>query len=206
MKTEQKQFVESFPGQAHYYGNAAHAFYDVMRWVQKHRKKPKPNIVMPAYIPAKLYRFILAAGYVPKFYDVSANLDYSVDEINELIDENTQMLFAVHFFGIPVDLKPFKDLTQERNIFLFEDCAHTLNGFYNGKMLGSAGDFTIFSIRKMLQLHCGGILFLNEKPWEFSPSSQNKVRNSFAGYHIAGSRLKFFFEPCERWKKPASKN
>ena len=198
MQTDLKQFLECFPQEPHYYANAGHVFYDIMNWIQENRPKSKPNIIMPAYIPAKLYRFILAAGYKPKFYDVSTELDFSVDEIRSLIDDQTQMVFAIHYFGIPVDLDPLKQLTQEQDLFLFEDCAHTLNGSWQGKTLGTTGDFAIFSIRKMLQLHCGGFLMLNKQPWPFQPSRTKKVSNFFTGYHIVGSRIKYSLNRLSR--------
>lgn len=198
MKNQAKQFLSNYPRQPHYYGNAAHAFYDVMIWIQQNQPKSKPNIIMPVYIPAKLYRFILAAGYKPRFYDVSTELDFSIDEILNLIDDQTQMIFAVHYFGIPVDLHPLKDLAQKQGIFLLEDCAHTLNGSWKGRILGTTGDFAIFSIRKMLQLHCGGFLILNNQPWHFQPSASKRVCSLFTGYHFFGSRVKFMLNRLSR--------
>jgi len=186
-----KQFLKHFQTDPINYGNAAHAFYDIMKWVQANRPKSNPNIIMPSYIPAKLYRFVLAAGYVPRFYDVSTDLDFSIDEIRGLVDDQTQMVFAVHFFGIPVDLSSLKKMTEELDLFLMEDCAHTLNSHWNNKILGTTGDFTIFSTRKMLQYHCGGFLIMNSKPWDFQPSKTKKVSSLFTGYHMVGSRGKF---------------
>ncbi|MAO64152.1 MAG: hypothetical protein CL666_04065 [Balneola sp.] len=186
-----RQYLDQFEGKSHFYGNAAHAFYDVMIWIQKNRPKKKPNIVMPVYIPAKLYRFILAAGFEPKFYDVPTDFNIDPNEIGSLIDDQTQAIFAVHFFGVPVDLQPLKDLTERAGIFLIEDCAHSINGYYKDKQLGSTGDFTLFSTRKMMQFHCGGVLVLNSQPWKFKPSDTKRVSSSFMAYHLAGSRLKF---------------
>ena len=185
------EYLKQFNGETHFYGNASHAFYDIMMWLQKNRPKKKPNIVMPVYIPAKLYRFILAAGYEPKFYDVPTDLNIDLKEISGLIDDQTQAVFAVHFFGVPVDLEPLKKMTEQADVFLIEDCAHTLNSTYKGKLLGTTGDCTLFSTRKMLQLHCGGILVLKTKPWDFKPSRNVRVRSPFTLYHYAGSRIKY---------------
>lgn len=189
-KTTLDQYLSEFDGEPIYYGNASHGFYDIMVWLQKNRPKDKPNIVMPVYIPAKLYRFILAAGYEPKFYDVPTDLNIDLGEITDLIDDQTQAVFAVHFFGIPVDLQPLKKCTERAGVFLIEDCAHSLNASYKGRELGSTGDFTLFSTRKMLQLHCGGVLVLNTKPWDFEPSQDERVWSPFTFYHFAGSRFK----------------
>ena len=185
------QYLGQFEGRSYFYGNAAHAFYDIMVWLQMNRPKKKPNIVMPVYIPAKLYRFILAAGYEPKFYDVRTDLNFNPEEISGLIDDQTQAVFAVHFFGIPVDLQPLKNITTRAGVYLIEDCAHSMNAYYKGRKLGTTGDCTLFSTRKMMQFHCGGILVLKTQPWEFSPSVKKRVCSLFSAYHLVGSRLKF---------------
>lgn len=184
-------YLKQFEGRHFFYGNAAHAFYDVMVWLQKNRPKKKPNIIMPVYIPAKLYRFVLAAGYEPKFYDLPADLNINPEEISGLIDDQTQAVFAVHFFGVPVDLEPLKRITERKEVYLIEDCAHSINGSYNGTELGSTGDCTLFSTRKMMQFHCGGVLVLRSEPWDFKPSETKRVRSLFTAYHLAGSRIKF---------------
>jgi len=186
-----RHYLAQFAGPSFFYGNAAHAFYDIMVWLQRNRPKKKPNILMPVYIPAKLYRFVLAAGYEPKFYDVSTDLDVDLNEIRGLIDDQTQAVFAVHFFGIPVDMRPLKELTEQAGIFLIEDCAHAMNGSYNGSAHGTTGDVTLFSTRKLMQFHCGGIVVLNSQPWEFTPSDPTRVRSLFVAYHWLGSRVKF---------------
>ncbi|MCH8494815.1 MAG: DegT/DnrJ/EryC1/StrS family aminotransferase [Balneolales bacterium] len=180
-----------FEGRKIFYANAAHAFYDVMVGLQQFRPKQKPNIIMPVYIPAKLYRFVLAAGYEPKFYDVPTDLNLNLQEISELIDDQTQAVFAVHFFGIPVDMEPLKEITAKAGVYLIEDCAHIMNAKYKGKILGTTGDFTLFSTRKMMQFHFGGILVLNSEPWKFKPSQKKRVNSLFFAYHLLGSRIKF---------------
>lgn len=184
-------YLGQFEGKPYFYGNASHGFYDVLVWLQKNRPKRAPNIVMPVYIPAKLYRFILAAGYEPKFYDVPTDLNIDLKEISRLIDDQTQAVFAVHYFGIPVDLQPLKNVTERTGVFLVEDCAHSMNASYQGRPLGTTGDCTLFSTRKMMQLHCGGMLVLNSQPWEFKPSRNERVRSLFTVYHFAGSRVKY---------------
>ncbi len=191
IKLSLDHYLEQFEGRSYFYGNAAHAFYDVMVWLQKNRPKKKPNIIMPVYIPAKLYRFVLAAGYEPKFYDVHTDLSFSLKEISGLIDDRTQAVFAVHFFGIPVDLQPLMNITTQADVYLIEDCAHSMNAHFKGTQLGSTGDCALFSTRKMMQFHCGGILVLKTQPWVFTPSVEKRVRSLFSAYHLVGSRIKF---------------
>ena len=185
------EYLKPLDDRPYFYGNAAHAFYDIMVWLQDRNPKKNPNIIMPVYIPAKLYRFVLAAGYKPKFYDVPTDLNINLEEITRLIDDQTQAVFAVHFFGIPVDLQPLKDITVRSGVYLIEDCAHSINGQYKGKKLGSTGDCTLFSTRKMMQFHCGGILVFNTDPVGFTPTNSERVNSFFTAYHLVGSRFKF---------------
>ena len=200
--TSLNQYLKQFDGISYYYGNASHAFYDIMVWLQKNRPKNKPNIVMPVYIPAKLFRFILAAGYEPKFYDVPTDLNIDLQEISGLIDDQTQAVFAVHFFGVPVDMNPLKKITTSAGVYLIEDCAHSMNACYEGTQIGTTGDCTLFSTRKMLQMHCGGILVLNKKPWDFEPTQNERVRTLFTIAHFAGSRLKYMLNNLLKSRSP----
>ncbi len=194
MKLTYDQYRERFSGDIYYYGNASHGFYDVMKWLQKTRPKQKPNIVMPVYIPAKLYRFVLAAGYRPVFYDVDLNCGFEPDNVAGLIDDQTQAVFIVHYFGSPAPVQELKKLIGESGVYLIEDCVHTLHTRIAGIELGTIGDCAIFSTRKMLQLPSGGFLAMNGPANErisFTPLYSKKVRSLYSGFYLAASRLKY---------------
>ena len=196
MSFKYKQYKKRLQGKIYGYGNASHAFYDVMVWIQNNRPRKKPNIVMPVYIPAKLYRFVLAAGFQPVFYDVNSDFGFDANQVAGLIDDQTQAVFAVHYFGIPAPVKELKALTKKAKVFLIEDCAHTLNSRFDGTELGTAGDCAIFSIRKMMQLSAGGFLVLNNPGFcksEFRPTYKIKVRSFFTAYHLMISRMKYAY-------------
>lgn len=194
MRLTYNQYKKSFSGDIYYYGNASHGFYDVMRWLQEARPKKSPNIVMPVYIPAKLYRYVLAAGFQPVFYDVDLNCGFEPDEVADLIDEQTQAVFVIHYFGVPAPVHQLKELTEERGVFLIEDCVHTLHSRIDGDDLGTIGDCAIFSTRKMLQLPSGGFLVMNRSVNHrnsFSPSHTKKVRSIYTAFYLAASRFKY---------------
>lgn len=195
-------YKKRFSGPIHFYGNASHAFYDVLVWLQNHRPRQNPNVIMPVYIPAKLYRTVLAAGYIPKFYDISLDCGIAVDHIKSLVDKQTQAVFCVHYFGIPSAVNELKDFTDDHDIFLIEDCAHTLASQWKGKELGSIGDCAIFSGRKMLQLPAGGFLVLNNQPWEFEPDYNKRVRSIFTACKLLRSRLKYLYFDLTRGYDP----
>lgn len=192
MALKLENYSNRFTGKTFFYGNASHGFYELLTWLQKNNPKKSPNIVLPVYIPAKLYRYVLAAGYEPKFYDITLDCQFDPFEVYNLIDDNTRAVFAIHYFGIPSsNIHGLKKLTDQAGTFLIEDCAHTINSRSKDRELGSIGDAAIFSTRKMLQMPSGGILVLNSQPWKFEPSYDKRVRSMFTACKMTRSRLKY---------------
>lgn len=198
------EYQDRLTGELFFYGNASHGLYDVLVWLQNKRPKANPNIVMPIYIPAKLYRTVLAAGYNVRFYDVLPDCTLDPNHVKNLIDEYTQAVFCVHYFGIPSPVLELKRYTEVNNVFLIEDCAHTINSQWNGRELGTIGDCAIFSGRKMLQLPAGGFLTLNKKPWNFTPTYENRVRSIFTACKLTRMRCKSLYFQISRGYDPLS--
>ena len=58
-------------------------------------------------------------------------------------------------------------MCKERELFLFEDCAHSLFSSFGDRPLGSYGDVSIFSFRKSLPIPDGGVLVINNPEIEY---------------------------------------
>lgn len=198
------EYRERLNGELFFYGNASHGLYDVLVWLQEKRPKSDPNVVMPIFIPAKLYRTVLAAGYKIRFYDVSPDCGFDEVSVKNLIDDQTQAVFCIHYFGIPSPVHKLKRYTDINNVFLIEDCAHTWDSQWKGRELGNIGDCAIFSGRKMLQLPAGGFLTLNKKPWKFTPSYNKRVRSIFTACKLSRQRCKYLYYNLTRGYDPLS--
>jgi perosamine synthetase len=183
-------YMKRFAGKPVFYGNATHAFRDVMVWLNLHLPKKEPNIIMPEYIPAKLYRIVLAAGYTPRFYEIYGNCEFDLDEIKSLIDEKSQAIFVVHYFGLPSRVMDVKGLAAQAGVYVIEDCAHTVCSQSDGRELGTIGDCSIFSMRKMLLTPEGGFLVLNKCEWDFEPSYSKRVSSLYTVCGLLRTRAK----------------
>ena len=89
---------------------------------------------------------ILHAGGVP----VLADIDYrtmNIDpvEIRKKISKRTKALVPVHFAGLPCDMTAIMEIATEYNLKVIEDCAHAIESEYQGKKVGTIGDFGCFS-------------------------------------------------------------
>jgi len=107
---------------------------------------------------------VLYNGGIPKFVDVDPDtlcLDHNLVE-NE-ITNNTKVILPVHFGGMPCNLTKLTSICKKNGISLIEDAAHAAGTTFNGKKIGSHGDFVCFSFHpvKNLSMPTGGAITLN---------------------------------------------
>ena len=73
-------------------------------------------------------------------------------------------ILAIHYFGFPQNLRPFKKYCENTGAILIEDAAHSfLSRDENGKELGHESDFCLFSFRKTLFIPNGAGLKVSKK-------------------------------------------
>ncbi len=101
----------------------------------------------------------LAATYfnaVPRFADIDPdtyNMDPASLEAN--ITEHTKAVIVTHLWGQMAEMDKIRDICKKHNVFLIEDCAHTVGAYWNGKHAGSYGDLGVFSFQEYKQLSTG---------------------------------------------------
>ena len=94
------------------------------------------------------------------FYDIGSDLTIDPDELRAKLrgKDHVRMLLITNYFGF---LQPYrkeiKKLCAESDICMIEDCAHSL--LTEGS--GDTGDFSTYSLRKILPLRDGGGLRIN---------------------------------------------
>src|SRR3989338_3101572 len=64
------------------------------------------------------------------------------------LSERTKVILVYHQYGFPQDMVKIMALAQAKNLIVIEDCAHALYSYYQGKRLGTIGDFAVFSFSK----------------------------------------------------------
>jgi perosamine synthetase len=107
---------------------------------------------------------ILAANCLPVFADVDpATGNLTAETITRRLTPRTKAVILVHLFGRPADLGPICSLLRERNVCLIEDCSQAHFAEYQGKKVGTFGEFGCFSLQQSKQITCGdgGITLVN---------------------------------------------
>jgi perosamine synthetase len=82
-------------------------------------------------------------------------------KIEEKITSKTKLIIAQHSFGIPCRIDRIVILAKEKNIFLLEDCALTVNSSFKGINVGNFGDAALFSTdhSKPINTILGGLIY-----------------------------------------------
>lgn len=118
---------------------------------------------------------VLANGFDLKWVDVDpGNANIDLDDLERKITSRTKAVIVVHWGGYAVDLGRLSgilDRAQARLGFrpvVIEDCAHAWRATYRNQLLGTHGNFCVFSFQAIKHLTCGdgGLLVLPDE--EFS--------------------------------------
>ena len=90
---------------------------------------------------------------------------------SRVLTENTKAILVIHEFGVPhSDIQELKAISDDRNIPLIEDCAHTIDSHMKDTLMGTIGNWTLLSLPKVFPITLGGALLgpdMQYKPTDF---------------------------------------
>ena len=95
-------------------------------------------------------------------HPVTFNLD--PEALERAITPKTRAVVPTHLFGLPCDLDEILSMAHRHNLFVIEDCAHTLGATYRGRPVGTFGDAAFFSFQtlKPLNTYGGGMALVQD--------------------------------------------
>jgi len=143
-----------------YYSLARYALLDALRII---KVRAGEKILVPRFICRDVLAPIHMLGAIPLFYEVHKDLS----PVGFPTSQGVKAVLAVHYFGFPQNLDPFREYCQKSGAVLIEDNAHgLLSRNADGKLLGTLGDFGICSMRKTLVMPNGGMLLINNPVYQ----------------------------------------
>lgn len=127
--------------------------------------QPGDEIIVPSYTFVSSVNPFILRGAKIIFVDsesVTPNLD--VTKIEPLITSKTKAIVPVHYGGVACDMDAIMHLANKYNLFVIEDAAQAIDGFYKGKPLGSIGHMAAFSFHETKNIVSGegGMLVIND--------------------------------------------
>ena len=107
---------------------------------------------------------IIQNGAIPVFVDVKLP-EYNINEnlVEEAITKKTKAIMIAHALGNPFNLKKILEICKKYNLWLIEDTCDALGSKYQGKFVGTFGDFGTLSFYPAhhITMGEGGAVFTN---------------------------------------------
>ena len=101
------------------------------------------------------------------FADIDPNTgNIDPQSVKDKTTSRTKAIVGVHWAGQPFDIDSINSIASENNIKVVEDAAHALGAKYDGRRIGSHGDFVCFSfqaIKHMTTVDGGAIACSSEE-------------------------------------------
>jgi len=89
---------------------------------------------------------ILQNQLVPVFLDVNMrNYNINTSLLEEAVTPKTKAIMLAHTLGIPFDLDAVMGVAKKHNLYVIEDTCDALGSRYDGKLVGTFGDYSTFS-------------------------------------------------------------
>jgi len=109
---------------------------------------------------------VFSLGGTVVFADIDPEtLCIDPNDIEHRITERTKAIVVVHYCGHPADMDAIMEIARRRKVKVIEDCSHAHGALYKGKMVGTFGDVSAFSLMSGKSFPCGeaGIMLTNDR-------------------------------------------
>lgn len=155
---------------------------------------PGDEVIASAYSWHQIANAIVLTGATPIFADI----DYwsgtlAADKAEEKITPHTRAIIAGNTNGHPAAWAAFQALAKVYNIRLIEDSTEAIGSRYQGKLVGTFGDLSIFDFSQPAAMVCGeGAMIVTDDPDLASELYYHRSRRIEERFSISiGSRVPY---------------
>lgn len=143
------------------------------------------NVVLPAYLPHGIIEPFREVGLEPRYYRCDRRLRPNLEDVERLLDGESLAVMLTHYFGHPQpseDVRAMRTLAENHEAFLIDDNAHAPLSTSGGQLLGTLGDIGITSLRKMLPIPNGALLFISNDSLSAEHLTRSAVRDRYTAH------------------------
>lgn len=118
---------------------------------------PGDEVIVPVLTWVACATAVLQVGATPILVDVDPDtLCLDPQAVAAAVTERTRCILAVHLHCTAADIRALSEIAQQHHLFLVEDCAQAHGARWSdGRLLGSDGVLTIFSMQQSKVLTAG---------------------------------------------------
>ncbi|MBC22682.1 MAG: hypothetical protein CMJ32_02040 [Phycisphaerae bacterium] len=115
------------------------------------------DILVPSYHCGSEIDAILSSGASVTPYRIDGAAQIDLEDLESRIGSTTRAIYLTHFYGFPADTTGVRSLCDQRNLFLIQDCAHSIFCTEGNDPVASDADLAVYSLSKSLPVPCGGL-------------------------------------------------
>ena len=123
---------------------------------RKRRLRKGDEVIVPSLCWSTSLWPIMQSGLKPVFVDVDIlTLNICLKDLKNKITKKTKAIMLVHVLGNSTNMNELMKIKKKNNLILIEDTCESLGSKYNGKYLGTFGEFSTFSFYSSHQISSG---------------------------------------------------
>ena len=154
---------DTYLGQAISFDSGRSGLYTILKCLEI---KEGDEVILQAFTTVALSNVIMWHKAKLVFVDIEKET-YNIDpkKIEEKITNKTKAIIIQHTFGNPAQMDEIMEIAKRHNLYVIEDCAHSLGAEYKDKKTGTFGDVAFFSFGrdKIISSVAGGMVVTNNK-------------------------------------------
>jgi perosamine synthetase len=123
--------------------------------------RPGDEVLVPGFTWVSTANVVEYMGATPVFCDVDlATFNVDPEALAGAVTPRTVGIIPVHLFGLPAAMDPIMNLARKHGLWVVEDCACSLGGWYGSVHTGTLGELGCFSFhpRKSITTGEGGMI------------------------------------------------
>ncbi len=127
--------------------------------------KPGDEVLCPSFTFFATAGSVARLGAIPVWVDVLPDT-YNIDmaDATEKVTERTRAIIPVHLYGQAAELESIEAFAKKHELKILEDVAQAIGATYNGRKVGSFGDFgalSFYPTKNLGGFGDGGMLVTN---------------------------------------------
>jgi len=123
---------------------------------------PRETVLVPDYYSGNEVGAMQAAGASLVHYPILGNFEPDLEALAALVHKfRPRVVYVIHYLGWPQPMREIAALCRRYGSMLVEDCALSMLSNWEGKPLGTLGDYSVFCLYKSLPVPNGGLLVQN---------------------------------------------
>lgn len=182
----------------------------LFHWLKLLWVKSSDEVIIQAYTCVSVVNSVKQTWAKPIFVDIDETLNIDTNDLKKKITKNTKVIILQHTFWNPANILEIKKIALKNNIFLIEDCAHSLWAKYSWKKVWTFWDLSIFSFwrDKVISTVNGWFLVINNEKYFWK---EDEIKDELVdlwikeilkniNYIFVSFKAKIFYDIFGLWK------